>query len=92
MKRCIKVIFEISDAQKYLEDVVAKESVKWGVQGVGQQIKKGFVQLFVMGQEDQIDNFLDCLYITDSAYVLKNIEIETCVSDHSFRGVFRIVE
>jgi len=92
MKKSIKVLFDITHGQKYLEGVVAKQAELYGVHGVGQQIKPGVVQLYLVGDEEQVDNFLDCLYTADTKYSLKNINIETCTADRSFRGIFRIVE
>jgi acylphosphatase len=92
MKKCIKMLFEIEDGQVVLENFIAKQAEKFKVEGVGQQIKKGQIQIYVCGQEEQIDNFIDCLYLGDSKVKLQNIKIETCSTDRSYRGVFRIVE
>ncbi len=92
MKKCVKISFEIEDAQKILETFVAKQAEEFGIEGVGQQIKKGLIQLYACAQEEQVDEFIDCLYVGTSKIQLKNIKIETCPTDRSYRGVFRIVE
>ena len=92
MKKCVKIVFEVEDAQKILETFVAKQAERYGIEGVGQQIKKGLIQLYVCAQEDQVDEFIDCLYVGTDIVQLQNIKIETCSTDRSYRGVFRIVE
>ncbi|MDP3787873.1 MAG: acylphosphatase [Candidatus Chromulinivorax sp.] len=92
MKKCVKISFEIEDAQKILETFVAKQAEKFGIEGVGQQIKKGLIQLYACAQEEQVDEFIDSLYVGMPKVQLKNIKIETCPTDRSYRGVFRIVE
>ncbi len=92
MKKCIKVLFEVEEAQFILETFIVKQARKCGVEGVGQQIKQGLIQLYVCAQEDQVDDFIDALYLGDVQVQLKNIKIETFPTDRSYRGVFRIVE
>ena len=92
MKKCVKLIFEVEDGQKVLESFIAQQSSLFKVEGVGQQINKNVIQLFVCGQEEQVDDFIDVLYIGQPLIQLKNIKIETCSTDRSYRGVFRIVE
>lgn len=92
MKKCVKVLFEVADAQKVLESFIAKQAKEFKVEGIGQQISAGTIQVFVCGQEEPVDEFIDALYVGNSKVVLKNIKIETCSTDRSYRGVFRIVE
>lgn len=92
MKKCVKLLFEIEDAQHVLESFIALQASLFKVEGIGQQISKGIIQLFVCGQEEQIDEFIDALYVGNSSVRLRNIKIETCSTDRSYRGVFRIVE
>lgn len=92
MKRCVKIFFDVDEAQKILETFIAKQSHACKLEGVGQQIKKGSVQLFVCGQEERVDDFIDALYVGSDKVHIKNIMIETCTTERSFRGVFRIVE
>ena len=92
MKKCVKILFEVENAQKVLETFVAKKAEEFRVEGVGQQIKVGLVQLYACAQEEQIDNFIDALYVGTAKIQLQNINIETCPTDRSYRGVFRIVE
>jgi acylphosphatase len=92
MKKCVKLLFDVDDAQNVLETFIAKQAEKFGVEGVGQQIKKGLIQLYACAQEEQVDEFIDCLYVGTEKIQLQNIKIETCSTDRSYRGVFRIVE
>ena len=92
MKKCIKVIFEAVDAQKVLENFIAKQAEKHKVEGIGQKIKEETIQLYVCGQEEQVEDFIDSLYLGTTQIKLENIIIETCPTDRSYRGVFRIVE
>lgn len=85
-------MFEVSDAQKVLETFIAKHAEECKIEGIGQKIKEGFVQLYVCGQQDQVEDFIDFLYQGDVKVKLENIKIETCPTDRSYRGVFRIVE
>jgi len=92
MKKCVKILFEVQNAQKVLETFVAKTAENFRVEGVGQHIKDGLIQLYVCAQEEQIDDFIDALYVGTANIQLQNIKIETCPTDRSYRGVFRIVE
>lgn len=92
MKKCVKILFDVENAQKVLETFIAQQAEKCNVEGIGQQIKKDSIQLYVCGQEEHIDEFLDNLYIGYKNVFLQNIKIETCPTDRSYRGVFRIVE
>ena len=92
MKKCVKVLFEVENAQNVLETFIAKQAEKFKVEGVGQQIKQGLIQIYVCAQEEVVDEFIDCLYLGDKKAKLQNIKIETCSTDRSYRGVFRIVE
>ncbi|MGZ6251283.1 MAG: acylphosphatase [Candidatus Chromulinivorax sp.] len=92
MKKCIKVIFEVVDAQKVLENFIAKQADKHKVEGIGQKIQDGIVQLYVCAQEEQVEEFIDSLYLGTAHIKLENIVIETCPTDRTYRGVFRIVE
>lgn len=92
MKKCVKLIFEVSNTQKVLETFIAKQAENFGVEGIGQKIKEGVIQLYVCGQQDQVEEFIDSLYLGDKNIRLENIKIETCSTDRSYRGVFRIVE
>ena len=92
MKKCIKLMFEVENSQKVLETFIAKQAEKFQVEGIGQQMKEGFLQVYACAQEDQIEEFIDSLYLGSKIVQLKNIEIETCSTERSSRGVFRIVE
>ena len=92
MKKCVKLLFEIAQAQKVLESFIADQAAKFRVEGLGQQINKDLIQIFVCGQEEQVDDFIDALYVGTPKIQLKNIQIETCPTDRSYRGIFRIVE
>jgi|GEM_PF-1463747 len=92
MKKCVKVIFEVEDTQKVLESFIAQQAKLFNVEGIGQQISKGVVQVFVCGQEEQVEEFIDILYVGTPKISLKNIAIETCTTDRLYRGVFRVVE
>ncbi|MBV8661120.1 MAG: hypothetical protein JO129_03175 [Candidatus Dependentiae bacterium] len=92
MKKCVKVVFEVDNAQSILDTFIAKQAEKFRVEGVGQQIKSGVIQLYVCSQEAQVDDFIDSLYLGTDKIQLRNINIETCSTDRSYRGVFRIVE
>lgn len=92
MKKCIKLMFEVDNSQKVLETFVAKQAEKFHIEGIGQQMKDGFLQIYACAQEEQIEEFIDCLYLGSKVVQLKNIEIETCSTERSYRGVFRVVE
>ncbi len=92
MKKCVKVLFEVENAQNVLETFIAKQAESFGVEGVGQQIKKGVIQIYVCAQEEVVDDFIDSLYVGNTKIQLQYIRIETCSTDRSYRGVFRIVE
>lgn len=92
MKKCVKVLFEVENAQSVLQTFIAKQAEKFNVEGVGQQIKKGLIQIYVCAQEEVVDEFIDCLYLGSAKVKLQNIKIETCSTERSYRGVFRIVE
>ena len=92
MKKCVKVLFEVVQAQKVLESFIAHQVGLFKIEGIGQQTNKDLIQIFVCGQEDQVDDFIDALYVGTPTVQLKNIKIETCSTDRSYRGVFRIVE
>ncbi len=92
MKKCVKILFEVEKAQHVLETFVAKKAEAFRIEGVGQHIKSGLIQLYACAQEEQIDEFIDSLYVGTAQIRLQNINIETCPTDRSYRGVFRIVE
>ena len=92
MKKCVKLIFEVEQAQKVLESFVAEQADLWKIEGVGQQIKPGTIQIYICGQQEPVDDFIDSLYVGNDQVQLQNIKIETCPTDRSYRGVFRIVE
>jgi len=92
MKKCIKLLFEVKDAQNILNSFILNQAQACHVEGVGQRIKDGMVQLYVCAQEEQVDDFIDRLYLGTQDVQLYNIKIETSPSDRSYRGVFRIVE
>lgn len=92
MKKCVKLIFDVVDAQTVLETFIAKHAEECKIEGIGQKIKEGLVQLYVCGQQEQVEDFIDVLYLGDATIKLENIKIETCPTDRSYRGVFRIVE
>ena len=92
MKKCVKLIFEVEQAQKVLEGFIAEQAETWKIEGVGQQIKPGMIQVYICGQEMPVDEFIDSLYVGSDDVQLHNIKIETCPTDRSYRGVFRIVE
>lgn len=92
MKKCVKIIFEVDQAQKILETFIVQQAESLKIEGVGQQTKPGILQLYVCGQEEQVEEFIDSLYVGAPQIQLQNIKIETCPTDRSYRGVFRIVE
>lgn len=92
MKKCVKLLFETEDAQKVLESFIAQQAALFNIEGIGQQTHKDLIQLFVCGQEEQVDDFIDAMYVGETSIKLQNIKIETCSTDRSYRGVFRIVE
>lgn len=92
MKKCIKLLFEVENAQQVLETFIAKSAAYYKVEGVAQKMKDQTVQIYVCGQEAAVDDFIDCLYLGEKDIRLNNIAIETCSTDRSYRGVFRIVE
>lgn len=85
-------MFDIEDAQRVLETFIADQAEKCAVEGIGQQVKHGVIQLYVCGQQEAVDDFIDSLYVGNNKIKLQNIKIETCSTDRSYRGVFRIVE
>ncbi len=92
MKKCVKIIFEIENAQSVLETFIAKKAKEFKIEGVGQKIKNGQIQLYACAQEEPIDEFIDALYLGTDKIQLRNITIENCPNDRFYRGVFRIVE
>ena len=92
MKKCVKLLFESSQAQKVLVSFIANQAGLYKIEGIGQKINLDSIQLFVCGQEHQVDDFIDALYVGTNSIQLKNIKIETCSTDRSYRGVFRIVD
>lgn len=92
MKKCIKIIFEVEKAQHVLETFIVQQAQLYKVEGIGQQVKQGILQIYVCGQEEQVDEFIDSLYVGNQYVQLQNVKIETCATDRSYRGVFRIVE
>lgn len=92
MKKCVKLLFEVEDAQNVLETFIARQAEKFRIEGIGQQIKKGLIQIYVCAQQEAVDEFIDCLYLGNDKVQLQNINIETCSTERSYRGVFRIVE
>lgn len=91
MKKCVKLLFEVNKAQDVLESFIVQQAQKNGIEGIGQQVQSGVIQLYACGQEEQVDEFIDHLYLGDKNIQLSNIKIETCSTDRSYRGVFRIV-
>ncbi|AXK60530.1 acylphosphatase [Candidatus Chromulinivorax destructor] len=92
MKKCVKLLFEVQDGQKILESFIADQAALFKIEGIGQEMHKDSIQLFICGQEEQVDDFIDAMYVGKESIQLKNIKIETCSTDRSYRGVFRIVE
>ena len=92
MKKCVKLLFESAHAQKVLESFIVDQAAICKVEGLGQQTNADTIQIFVCGQEEQVDDFIDALYVGTPKIQLKNIQIETCPTDRSYRGIFRIVE
>lgn len=92
MKKCIKLLCHTPQAQYVLESFIAKNAQHYQIEGVGQKIKEGVLQLYLCGQEEQVDEFIDALYVGSNEHGLTNINIETSSVDRSYRGVFRIVE
>lgn len=92
MKKCVKIIFEVQDAQKVLESFVVQKATQCKVEGVAQQVKPGMVQMYTCGPEESVDDFIDHLYFGDKKVKISNIKIEMSSTDRSYRGVFRIVD
>lgn len=85
-------MFEVANPKEVLKTFIVKQAEKYKVEGVGQQMQNGLVQLYVCSQEELVEEFIDSLYVGDKKIALHNIMIETCPTDRSYRGVFRIVE
>jgi acylphosphatase len=92
MKKCVKVIFDVPNAQEVLETFIAQNAINCKIEGIGQKIKDDTVQLYICGQEYEVDEFIDALYLGKPGVEIKNIVIETSLTDRSYRSVFRIVE
>lgn len=92
MRTCVKVRFATKKAATVLKSFIAKQAKTFSIEGVGQEIQKDVVQLFICGQSHNVDDFVDALYVGSSSIQLAEIEVESCMDGRSFRGVFRIVE
>ena len=92
MRKCVRVKFETKNAQKVLKDFIAKQAKQFLIEGLGQEVQKDNIQLLVCGQDVHIDDFVDALYVGNKTAKLEKIEVEPCVIERPFRGVFRVVE
>lgn len=91
MKKCLKISVNCKNAEKAKRNFIQKKAKEIGIEGVVQQSQKDALLVYVCGMFDQVDDFVDSLYIGSSTYSFQDIEVESCAS-RDYRGVFRVVE
>jgi acylphosphatase len=91
MKKCLKISVNCKNAEKAKRNFIQKKAKELGVEGVVQQSQGEGLLVYVCGLFDQVDDFVDSLYVGAPTYVFQDIEVESCAS-RDYRGVFRVVE
>jgi len=90
MKKCLKISVNSKNAQKAKQGFVQKKAHEYRVEGVVQQFGDDHLVIYVCGGFDQVDDFVDALYVGSSSYAFDDIEVESC-SPRDYRGVFRVI-
>ena len=91
MKKCVKITMNCKNADKAKKNFIQKRAQECGIEGVVQQMRKDNLRMFVCGLFDQVDDFVDSLYVGTTTYSFEDIEVESC-ANRDYRGVFRVIE
>jgi acylphosphatase len=98
MKKCLKIHVQLEKAKKnqkqdkVLADFVEKQAKKLDLEGSIQMDDVRSAIIFVYGQIDNVEHFVDAVYKGTQAIVPEIVEVEPALGEKDFRGIFRIIE
>lgn len=90
MNKCFKITCFTTNVKKSLEEFILNEAKKLSLEGLATKENDQKIKIFVSGQEENVEQFIDALYSGSQKHIFKDITVEVDASDKSFRGVFRI--
>lgn len=93
MNKCLRITFNASFPEGFLQDVVQVHAKKCNLEGTVQLIPTdNKVRVIVCGDKDNVDKFIDLLHKGSGKIYLEDLQIEPFLKDRDYRGVFRVIE
>lgn len=92
MKKCVKIVFQVSLKKGFLHDFIQYHARSFGLEGVAQMQAPDSVKIIACGPLEDIDSLVDVLHKESAKYSIAHIEIESFLKDRDYRGIFRVIE
>jgi hypothetical protein len=93
MNKCVRISFNISYPEGFLQSFVQKHARDLDLEGLA-QVSHAEQKTIVMvcGPKDNIDVFVDRLYKGNKDVQLEALEVEPFLKVKDYRGIFRVIE
>jgi acylphosphatase len=92
MKRCLKISFDVGPAPKNFLSFLQNCARELGIEGVAQIDEAQIITITICGQNEAVEDFLDCVHAGYQEWLPTNIIQEPFLSNRDYRGTFRIIE
>jgi len=89
MRRCVKIKVTGKVHAVGYRKFVQKHANSLEVEGTVQNMENGSVMIYVCGDVDKVDDFIDFLYKGPERAKVKDVLVEPMPVEKDFRGVFR---
>ena len=92
MNQCLRITFEVSLYENFLQEFIQKNARRLKLEGIVQVVEPKKVQIAICGDKDSLDEFVDAIYKGTAKAKIADIQVEPFLKERDYRGVFRIIE
>ena len=92
MNQCMRIVIAAEERDDSLYSFVSKYAKQFLLEGIVQPLDNKKTKLIICGSKDNIENFIDVLYGSNSENIFDNFDIEPFMNQNNYRGTFRVIE
>jgi acylphosphatase len=94
MHKGLRVTLSISKLPaQFLKKYIQRKALQLKLEGTAQVIKQTpIVRIMVYGLKEDVDSFIDFLHKNPGNIKPDSIDVEPCMKERDYRGIFRIIE
>jgi len=92
MKKCLQITIIAEFPEEFLRNFIQKHARKLELEGTVQFVDQDQARIFVCGEKEEVDLFLDVLHEGTKDWKAQQIDTEPSIKEKDYRGIFRVIE